>query len=180
VVNVVDEVIVCLPVLSPDSRGEHRHADPCFEVRTCVDTQGDDLELSDLMTSGLVVVDGREVHAAPAGLLNRKTAFYGRLVKRIRDQENRDQTAAGALLDDLGRLVDLYLFADEFTSRHWRGEPGPRAAREAFDKAARYLLEHRRDSGLGRQRHHILADVIRALRAGPAIPEAVKAFDSFR
>lgn len=145
----------------------HTHSDPCFEVRNVLATHDHSYDLSDLFEKS-VSVPASDVDDAPEGLLARKTAFYGRLVKLIRDTEIRDQGSAHALLDMLLQQLDQYTFANEGTNRIWRkDDPGPLAARLAFDRAAGFLLEHRDDRGLGRQRHVILADVVAALNEGP-------------
>lgn len=165
--DVGDEVITCLGPLRY-SNGEHRHSDECFEVRVVLDkfTTGH-FALTDLLGAYVSPLP-EALHAAPAPLLSRKSCYYTRLVKRIRDQEIREQASAGALLDDLVKLVDLYLFVDEATARHWRFyEPATREARNSFDHAANYILEHRSDSGMGRPRYDILCDVIEILNSGP-------------
>lgn len=155
----------------------HSHLDACFEVRTILDVdtifQATKVtKVTGLFSSAFCHID--KLTLAPTSLLFRKTEFYGRMTKIIRNQDVREQASSGAVLDRLGEELDRYTFCDESALRIWRTtDSGDRSSRMALDGALHYILEHRRDHGLGRDRYHILTDVIVHLNAGPITDKLV-------
>jgi hypothetical protein len=162
-----DEIITCTMCTRVDRWGAHLHDDQCWEVRTIIrETEGCSL-VSDLVSGKPKYLLPDDMKVAPVPLLRRKTDAFARLVKLLADWEIWDQASAHCLLDRVLIEVDRYLFCGEASSL-MRGElvAPDKTARLAFERAALYALEHRRDFGMGRQSSVIVKDISRALREG--------------
>lgn len=147
------EVIVCLGV-EKDRHGQHRHSDPCFEVRTLSAPFVTDL----LSGEAIDLRDHMLPKPAPEILLQRKAMYFRRMAKRVRDREEMrgdrysDAQHAHLLILEVDRysMVDPTTLLRAAAPQSAEEKARDARARELFDEAAPLLTAFKKASTTSR------------------------------